>query len=51
MHIVLKGPEAMHQLFFFFPRFKNRNTSDNRGADFQNFLQLQNFADLWKTDP
>ena len=29
---------------FFFPRFKNRNTGDNRGADFQKFLQPWNFA-------
>ena len=33
----------------FFQRFKNRDTGDNRGADFQNFLQTLNFADPRKT--
>ena len=35
--------------FVFFRRFENRDTGDNRGADFQNFLQPQNFADPRKT--
>ena len=34
---------------FFFPRFKNRDTGGNRGADFQKFLQPRNFADPRKT--
>ena len=39
----------MYVSVIFFPRFKNRDTGDNRGADFQNFLQPRNFADPRKT--
>ena len=32
-----------------FPRFKNSDTGDKLRADFQNFLQPRNFADMRKT--
>ena len=38
-------------VWFFFPRFKNRDTSDNRGADFQKLLQPRNFAVAESCDP
>ena len=39
---------SRYQLFFF-PRFKNRDIGDNRGAEFQISLQLRNFAVTRKT--
>ena len=39
---------SLYQLFFFL-RFKNHDTADNHGADFQFFLQPRNFADPQKT--